>query len=346
MLIRVDASPEIGAGHFMRMIALGQLLKDHGHEVNIATAAHPDTLPASSREFRLHPVPRDSAPGPEVDAAALTELARAVRADWVVLDGYSFTTEYERAVRSAGFKVLSVDDLGLRHFVSDVLLNQNYGAEATPCSTEPYTIRLLGTRHLLLRREFRVAQPRMDRQEPPRTALVTLGGGTAIATDALSRLAKALEQVDTPGLSFTVVAGMLGDVPAGVARLARAHPDRFDVLRHVDDMAAAMRAADFAITSGGSSVWELMAMRVPFLGVSLNAAQDAFLAALERDGLCVSLGPQDALRSSAADTIRAFAADAPLRKRLAGAAATVVDPSRSGEDILKIIADSQTPQPR
>ena len=38
-LIRTDASSSIGAGHLMRMIALGQMLKDSGQSVHFATTS-------------------------------------------------------------------------------------------------------------------------------------------------------------------------------------------------------------------------------------------------------------------------------------------------------------------
>lgn len=338
VLIRVDATPEIGAGHLMRMIALGQLLRDHGHDVHLATVTDPSTLPAASHEFTIHLVPGGVGIASSDDARDLVTLTRRLGAEWVVLDGYAFETEYQRTVRAAGARLMSVADRAACHFVSDVVLDQNHGAESKPYSAEPYTVKCLGTKYLMLRREFRTATPRAQRSEPPRSVLVSLGGGASAAMEALIPLASILAQVDVAGLRFRLITGMLAAIPESLSALARSQPERFDVVRHVESMAAEMNAADAAISSGGSTTWELMRMRVPFLAVSLNAPQDAFLAALERDGLCAYLGPHTGLRVTDAHRVEGFLADAELRTRMVRAGSAVVDPQRSSEALLQIFS--------
>ena len=107
------------------------------------------------------------------------ELAREIGADWVVLDGYQFGTEFQRAIKNAGMRLLVVDDDGCaRHYVADLILNQN------PCASrdmypshDSRAALLLGTRYALLRREFLPARP-ANRAHVPRAqrVLVTLGG--------------------------------------------------------------------------------------------------------------------------------------------------------------------------
>lgn len=338
VLIRVDASPRIGAGHLMRMIALAQLLRDDGRDVHLATATEPDALPAASAELTIHRVPPDVRIGSSDDARDLVALARRLGTEWIVLDGYAFETDYQRIVRGAGAKLMSVDDSAACHFVSDVVLNQNYGAEATRYSTELYTEKYLGPRYLMLRREFRVAAPRARTAEPPGSMLVTLGGGAAAAVEALAGLAPVLSEVGAPAMRFRLVAGMLAAVPDHVAALARSRPGRFEVVGRVESMSAEMDRADVAICSGGTTMWELMRMRLPFMAVSLNAPQEAVLSVLERDGLCVDLGPYHALRATDARRIEAFLADPGSRAGMVRRGAAVVDPERSSEAILRIFS--------
>lgn len=340
VLIRVDATPQIGAGHLMRMIALGQLLRDHGRDVHLATATDRGALPGTSHEFTIHSIPEGVRIGSPDDARSLLTLARRLDAEWVVLDGYAFETEFQRIARGAGARLMSVDDMAGCHFVSDVVLNQNYGAESTTYSTEPYTERYLGTTYLMLRREFRAATPRTRPQGSPRSMLVTLGGGAAAAMDALVLLASVLEHVEVAGLRFRVITGMLAGVPGPIAALARSQPERFEVVERVESMATEMDIADAAICAGGSTIWELMHMRVPFLTVSLNAPQDALLAALQRDGLCANLGSYSALQLTDARRIEGVLADSGLLARMVDAGTAVVDPQRSSEAILRIFTSS------
>lgn len=324
----------------MRMIALGQLLRDHGHDVHLATITASTAMLAAGAEFTIHQLRSDIRIGSTEDARGLAALARGLASQWIVLDGPAFQTEYQRVARSAGSKLMSVDDTAACHFVSDVVVNQNYGAEMAEYSTEPYTARYLGIRYLMLRREFRTATPRAHRPEPPHLALVSLGGGATLAVDALTRLIPVLERVAPADLRFRLITGMLAGISDGIAELARSRADRFDVTRRVETMSLEMDAADIAITGGGSTIWELMRMRVPFLAVSLNAPQATLLKALQDKGACVHLGSAAELQLSHARRIEEAIGDVSLRRTMIRAGSALVDLEDSNGAILSIFTRS------
>lgn len=67
LIIRVDASTQIGTGHLMRCLALGQAWKDAGGQVIFVTACQDDSLLQQLREEKFdihllakpHPHPSD-----------------------------------------------------------------------------------------------------------------------------------------------------------------------------------------------------------------------------------------------------------------------------------------------
>ena len=127
LLIRADASEQIGSGHVMRSLALAQAWQDAGGEVCLASRLLPKTLKRRWREEQIET--RQLAESGD-DAGETVELAREIGADWVVLDGYQFGTEFQRAIKNAGMRLLVVDDDGCaRHYVADLILNQN------PCAS-------------------------------------------------------------------------------------------------------------------------------------------------------------------------------------------------------------------
>ncbi|MDP9202130.1 MAG: UDP-2,4-diacetamido-2,4,6-trideoxy-beta-L-altropyranose hydrolase [Gemmatimonadota bacterium] len=342
ILIRVDATPEIGVGHLMRMVALGQLLDEHGYDVHFATIAtgSKSALSATADNFTLHRISRQAPIGSPEDAAEALALAGVLSPSWIVLDGNAFGSDYQTAMKASGARVMSVDDLARGHFVSDVVLNQNYGAERLTYSTSPYTRKLLGTKHILLRREFREVDPASRRpHEPPNNILVSLGGGSLAGGDALRALIRVLAAVPSPGLRFHVAVGMLGVEPEELRALATSDPVRFQRIPYTGRMADEMRRADVAICSGGSTVWELIYMRVPFLAVALNEPQLEFLSTLERDGICVSIGSHLGLDAvGVRQTIERFLARKQLRDRTLEASEGLVDPRRSERELLATLA--------
>ncbi len=157
LLIRADASPEIGTGHVMRCLALAQAWQDKGGQATVAMA-----LAAPSIQARLEAeglgIKRITAQvGSAEDAAQVIQIARQLQAAWVVIDGYRFTGSYQQALKDAGLGLVCIDDEATaEHYYADVILNQNLHADAgLYAKREGYTRLLLGTRYALLRREFR-----------------------------------------------------------------------------------------------------------------------------------------------------------------------------------------------
>jgi spore coat polysaccharide biosynthesis predicted glycosyltransferase SpsG len=94
--------------------------------------------------------------GTRDDPSQTIALASERKSYWIVVDGYQFTEDYQRALKAAGCKVLFLDDYGhSQHYSGDLVLNQNVCASADSYrNKEPQTRLLLGPKYCLLRREF------------------------------------------------------------------------------------------------------------------------------------------------------------------------------------------------
>src|SRR5579885_1698770 len=156
LLIRADASPHMGTGHIMRCVALAQAWQDAG---GCAVFAAKSFTPAikkrlSSESFDLIPVAVDA--GTSTDAQETIRIAQSRQVEWIVVDGYQFSSEYQQVLKAAGFKVLFLDDYGhAEHYSADLVLNQNLSAsEKLYSDRDPQTQLLLGPKYALLRREF------------------------------------------------------------------------------------------------------------------------------------------------------------------------------------------------
>jgi UDP-2,4-diacetamido-2,4,6-trideoxy-beta-L-altropyranose hydrolase len=294
ILIRVDASLQIGSGHLMRMLALGQLLSESGNEVHFATIPYyPPFLTYLEKEpFYLHYLPQPSQWIQKKDIEALLSLIVSINPSWVVLDGYQFSTDYEQTIKNKEVRLLKVDDLPTQHCVADILLNQNHGAEQMGHSIAPYTKKLAGLKYLLLRREFRKADTKLKAISSKESFhfLVSLGGGSEI-TDLLNyKIVQAFSEFKKCNWSATLIVGEMGKKSRQLIELSKQNSWPIHVTGHVEKMASEMFKSDLAIVSGGSTMWELLHMRVPFLAISLNKAQQGYLEFLEKENLCDNLG--------------------------------------------------------
>jgi UDP-2,4-diacetamido-2,4,6-trideoxy-beta-L-altropyranose hydrolase len=328
ILVRTDASVAIGLGHAMRCLALVQALADEcggtGEFLMI------DPPPA----FVARAV-REAATVSDLHGGDLVETARrAEGADWVVLDGYHFDGAYQRALVDAGLKLLAFDDHGhAGSYPAHLVLNQNLGAGPEPYADRaPYTRLLLGPRHALLRREFRVwdGAPRIV-PEVARRVLVTLGGSDPDNVSA--RVLAALRDVDAP-LEVQVLIGGANPHREALERAAAACPHPVELAVDVLDVRERMAWADLAVAAAGGSTWELARVGTPQIAIVLADNQRPAGRALGEQGLAVSLGwHADLSAGDIAGAVAGLAADAARREDLSRRGRELID----GRGALRVL---------
>jgi UDP-2,4-diacetamido-2,4,6-trideoxy-beta-L-altropyranose hydrolase len=291
LLIRTDASVQIGTGHLMRCLALSQAWQDAGGKVVFLMATKAPALEARLQSEGMKIVHLSVQPGSIDDAIQTSCYAHQVEADWIVVDGYHFGTNYQRIIKNQKCRLLLIDDLGnFEYYYADLILNQNiYAHEELYGNREPYTQLLLGTRYALLRREFLKWRGwRREIPEVARKVLVTMGGSDP--DNVTLKVVQALQRVDVDGLEAIVVVG--GSNPHYEELQSAVQDLRFPIRleSNVTNMPELMAWADVAISGGGSTSWELAFMGVPALVTILASNQYPIAESLNAIGCAVNLG--------------------------------------------------------
>ncbi|MBU4175869.1 MAG: UDP-2,4-diacetamido-2,4,6-trideoxy-beta-L-altropyranose hydrolase [Actinobacteria bacterium] len=290
LIIRADASTQIGSGHFMRCLALAQAWKDAGGEVIFITACQNEGLLQRLKveDFKVY-VLACSHPDP-IDWNYTREILAAYPDAWVVLDSYHFNEEYQEWVKEAGRQLLVVDDMAhLKHYYADILLNQNLHAEQLDYSCEPYTCLLLGIDYALLRREFLAWKEwRREIPEVARHVLVTLGG--ADPENYTLKVLQALQRADVLNLEAIAVIG--ANNPHANLLEAAIRKNRIPVrlIHDVKNMPELMAWADVAVSSAGTTVWELAFMGVPTIVGIIAPIEEFLVYGLKKQGLFLNIG--------------------------------------------------------
>jgi UDP-2,4-diacetamido-2,4,6-trideoxy-beta-L-altropyranose hydrolase len=290
LLIRADASIVMGTGHVMRCLALAQAWREAGGNAVFAMAQNTPAIEAllTAESCRVNRIP-EAEPGTLEDSQAAIALARQLRVEWIVVDGYQFGSEYLGSLKAAGFKILIVDDYGhATHYAADLVLNQNsYAREILYCSREPYTRLLLGTEYCLLRSEFARWRD-WQREIVPvgRKILATMGGSDA--ENVTRMVVRALANISD--IEVIVVVG--GSNPhLDLLRTALSRAGRhFDLRQDVRDMPELMAWADLAVAGAGSTCWEMCLLKLPMVLIDLAENQKPIARSLESLGAGVHLG--------------------------------------------------------
>jgi len=331
----------MGSGHFMRMLALTQLLTDSGFEVHLATIPYSEFVLDyfSEENIRIHTIPVKKEWSAEEDLGVLFRLVKEIGPSWIVLDGYHFDEDYEKSIKKLDIKLLRVDDIPKIEFSADVVLNQNYGAEKMKYQSKSNTQICTGLDYLLLRREFRHINftEGNNRKQRPFHLLICLGGGTPVCHALNLLIVKGLAEIKNCNFTCTLIAGKIDEDSHQLTETMQNLNMQLEIKSHSPNMAMEMLEADGAIVAGGSTMWELMFMGVPFMAISLNNDQKDYLEFLTAEDLCFNLGYYDDLTPKMIGQRGGeFIQNQPLQKQFIRDYSHLFDRSNYGKKIMDL----------
>jgi len=325
--IRADSTLQMGTGHIMRCIALGQWGKSRGDRIVFISHCQSDQLRRriidEGFEFmhieKPHPDPADL-------EKTLSVLADQGLHNWIIVDGYHFCAQYQKTIRDSGHKLLMIDDM-VNHasYHANILLNQNIHAPGLDYHADPETIQLLGSRYVLLRQEFLKFRD-VQKKVPARVTriLVTLGG--ADSDNNTLKVIKALNRLKESRLTVKIIVGPANPYISSLQKELDQAVFQYDLLSSVSDMAQCIAWAEMAISAGGTTCWELSYLGVPFLVVVLSENQAPIAQGLEKEGIAINMGwHQDMAASDLADRIFELLESSSKRSAMIDAAKKLID---------------------
>lgn len=347
VVIRTDASLQIGTGHVMRCLTLAEKLAKHGAEVQFMCRTHDGNLIDHIRQsgFEVISLPKaatrltdepedtlDHASWLEADWQTDVNQCRAMitgTTDWIIVDHYALDYRWETAMRDKSCQMMCIDDLADREHDCDLLLDQSLGrSEADYLGLVPeQAVMLLGPKYALLRPEF--AQWRaasLARRENPqlRHFLITMGG--VDTKNVTGRVLSALQGTDITTLDqITVVLGPHAPWRNHVVAQAKNMSVPTSVMSGVDNIAELMTSCDLAFGACGSTTWERCALGVPTIQVEVAMNQKFISSAVHRAGAAIVV-EIDQLEYKLSDLILA-AKTSNILKDLSGCAAALTDGS-------------------
>jgi len=282
ILIRADASMDIGTGHVMRCLALAQAWQDAGGSAVFALARSTPAIVKrlAAEGFETLAVAAEPGSAEDADLTAALGVHHSVR--WVVLDGYSFDEDFQQRSKDAGLSLLCVDDnADARRFCADIVLNQNlHASESMYGERMDGSSLLLGPSYALLRREFnRLRGWKREFDSPARIVLVMTGGSdpgnlSAIAIQALRLLGR-------NEIAATVVVGGSNPHKEELRQRARELEVNIKVVVDATNLPELMQSADLAISAAGSTCWEICMLGLP--AIVIDAAPNQLPIARELD---------------------------------------------------------------
>ncbi len=329
----------MGSGHLMRCLALAQACQSEGIPIRFVMAPGSEGIRTRLHDEGMDVAHLRSVPGTLQDAEETNEMAVRDGFSWIVVDGYHFDSHYQRTLKNlghpSGIKLLVLDDYGhADHYYADLILNQNlYANDSLYPQKELYTQPLLGTRFILLRKEF-TARGQQAKNIPgqAKNILITFGGSDP--DDEMGKVLRGLRLVRELTFSLRVIVGPQNPNRQALENMISQFPHEVEMISSTRNMAEWMAWADMAISAGGSSCWELAYMGVPALIIPIAENQKPVAEANAEHGSGINLGWYENVQESRiAEQALALAGDPLWRENLSLSARKLVD----GQGCMRVL---------
>lgn len=313
LVLRADVSPDVGAGHVARMIALAEEAVTRGWQVFFSgMLGGVDWLTSRFDELDVPQLPPDvTVPG--VDA--------------VVVDHYGIG-EIRREINDRGALLVSFEDGLFGRRQADIVVD--CGLTPSRRTSDGSPVVCTGAEYVPLRQAVvATRQQRQQRQSETQvpSVLVVLGG-SAVPDTLVTALLRAVRDTGLPCTTEALARGapvVPGPLPGQRFMVSPPGPGLFDKLLDVD----------LVISAAGVTLMELCCIGVPTALVQLVENQAAGYRAAVEYGFAAGLGSPQRL-DGAAEVLTDLLIDSMTRIQMATAAAAAVD-GRGAARVLDVV---------
>jgi UDP-2,4-diacetamido-2,4,6-trideoxy-beta-L-altropyranose hydrolase len=292
ILFRVDSYDQIGLGHIKRCAALAQALKEKNIELAFVCKSEDAAIKTVLEPLGSLIINADSKINQDQDTASTIAAVQKYHPQSVVIDSYAVDKTYFQAFSDAGVKIAYFEDFGRTDWPVDIVINGLVDAEKIQYEAAET---LLGTRNLVLGKEYWNARGSEKRQSDFIEIMITVGG-----IDHFDLTSRTLDLLATIGLSTMIhcVIGPYFENEAAITDAVERNPHKVQLHRQPASLAPLIKQCHLAVSAGGMTLYELAACGVATVGISLWENQRLNV---QRLGNANIIAPLDYFEGSAFD---------------------------------------------
>lgn len=271
LLIRVDANKEIGSGHIMRCLTVAKDAEYYGATVVFVVSERSSLTFVESAGFQAQLISAPLWSWGKEEGRSFAKISLDYNADAVLVDSYAITSDFFSSFKKDASEITLayIDDLytfelGEISYPSkrevDVLINYGF-AQYDAFYHKAYfgceTQLCLGLSYAPIRREFKAS----NRRTSEHVARVLVTTGSTNPDCMLEHIAESVKTV-LPKAEVDLVVGSLAECRIKDAASINVHYG-------VTNLSNLMHSADLAVSSAGTTLYELCAVGLPTVAIAL-----------------------------------------------------------------------------
>jgi UDP-2,4-diacetamido-2,4,6-trideoxy-beta-L-altropyranose hydrolase len=346
IVIRADASPQIGGGHVTRCLALADVLSDRGCACSFATIMQSNLV-----------VPRLVGSGHEIlmlDVAddPVSEL-RSLRAHWpmgvdiVIVDHHQRDASYEGLLHGWARYVAAIDGLNRSHNC-EILINPNVVPRPREPDRRAVPQVMEGGDYVLTSADIlqvREGSLRRRAEENWVCSNLLVALGASADPELYPPIIEGIARIGA-NLRLVIVAGTNSAAREASAAAASRYGLEAEIHGWTDQMAQMLALADVAIGGGGGSLWDRCCLGVPSVTLVLSANQAAVTEFAAAKRATHSLSDVKGLTAEKIErAVSALVVSDESRRTMSQAASSLIDGlgcQRVSESLLRVLEVDST----
>jgi UDP-2,4-diacetamido-2,4,6-trideoxy-beta-L-altropyranose hydrolase len=336
LVIRADASADIGIGHIMRSLALAQTWVSHGYQAYLLTGYDISSLKHYFDDAHI-PIEYIKTEIASMDDACETiNFCKKKGASWLLLDGYHFNEEYQSLITEQNIKLIIIDDYEhLDQYKADIIVNFSVENNDTKYLTaQPKTKLMMGPEYFVIRKSFNKWKC-WEREINPIASkiLLTMGG-----SDPLNITEKIIRKLLTLDISIDLKV-VLGSNNLHKERIKCFLGTKQEVklLTNISNMDELMVWADIGVTTGSTTALEMAYLGLPSIIFITTENQINIAKNLSKSGISINIGwPNKDNYSKLNLILNSLVSNYPKRLSMSTIGRTIID-GNGAEKIVRLL---------
>lgn len=298
VLFRADGSQSIGMGHIIRCLSLAEELRSAGFEVAFITKYEEGENKIISSGFKTFKIQGDiEAPvegffyGNSEDlieeAGSIICLISDFKPNILIIDSYNISMKFLLGLRQ-NVKTVYIDDINSFNYPVDMIINGNINAIDLNYTRQTSSEQmLLGIDYNMIRKEFKDLPKRNVANEITKIMITTGGSDTFGLSKKFAKWI--LTNLEFENIQINLIVGSAFSNKSELYKLAQEHKNLI-LHENPEKISEVMLQSDIAISSGGSTLYELCACGTPTLSFVVADNQVGIVTKMSELGLVQSIG--------------------------------------------------------
>jgi UDP-2,4-diacetamido-2,4,6-trideoxy-beta-L-altropyranose hydrolase len=289
---RTDANPEIGMGHLVRCSALANMIKDE-FEIGFVTKNTPDGVLGKFLSPTYTTLKIEGAD----ELNFLNKKKILEPGNIVVLDNYTFDSDYQNKIKESNVKVVYIDDLIGFDYNVDVIINQAENVKESDYKTVSKTKFCLGPQYLLLREPFLKAAKSKRDLKKIESVFVSFGGADMdnVSQKAVKTLLKYPQLKNIHVLSSSVNE----NIDKWKSEFNNSEKIKFHNDLKAEEVCSLMQSCELALGPCSNLALELCSVGIVFITGTTASNQDNYYKALTTNSAVLGIGKWQELSEEA-----------------------------------------------